>query len=807
MLTWMGQFVQDLRFGLRTLVRTPGSSGLAILSLALGIMATSAIYSVIHAVVLDPFPYRDVDSLMSVRVTIPQQQGGRTYYSTDEFVELAERATIFDGVIASTISDVTWTGDVEPQRLRGNIGTPNTFLVMGVPALVGRFYAPSDAALGAPPVVVLGYRFWQRQFGGDPSVVGRQLRLNDQSRTVVGVMPKRFMWRGADVYLPAVFERGRVVEGVRTVHLLGRLKPGVTAAQASADLQPIVADLSRRNPPGRQDVRAGLLSFKETFPSSIQRDLWILFGAVGLLLMIACANVSNLLLSRAAGRQREMAVRAALGGSRSRLLRQLLTESLILSLAGGLLGVGLAFVALRVILLLVPPGTIPDESEISLNLPVLLFTLAVSVATSIICGLAPALYASRDLAQPLRSSGRGFSAGRRQALLRKGLVVTGVAMSIVLLVGASLMIRTAVALGAVDVGVQPERILTMRVPLPEKKYADRFRRAQFFDAAMESIASVPGVTAAAINTGPHPFGSIGWPVLVPGASSPTEPVVLHQISADYPRTMGITLVAGRLFTAGDVASLRPIAIVNRAFERAKFDGQPAVGRVLRMPRLMQEPVFASDDVVEIVGVVGDVRNRGVVDELMPEVYVPYSLVAVANRLVVRTAGDPGLVTRAVVERIHALDRDQPVTDVGTMAAFLDNFVYAGPRFNVILLSIFAVLGLVLAIVGVYGVMSNAVAQQRREIGVRIALGADSRSVAIMVVKSGALLLAIGSGLGLAASLLATRVLAEQIWNVSRFDPWSFALVTLVLFATGLLACWLPALRAARTPPTVALQEE
>lgn len=807
MQTWMGQFVQDLRFGVRTLARTPGSSSLAVLSLALGIMATTAIYSVIHAVVLDPFPYRDVDSLMSVRVSSPQQQGSRTFYSTDEFVELAERTTIFDGVVASTISDVTWTGDVEPQRLRGNIGTPNTFLVMGVPALVGRFYTPADTAGGAAPVVVLGYRFWQRQFGGDPAVVGRQMRLNDQSRTVVGVMPKRFMWRGADVYIPVVFERGRTIEGVRNVHLLGRLKPGVTAARASADLLPIVTDISRRNPQGPQDVRADLLSFEETFPSSIREDLWILFGAVGLLLLIACANVSNLLLSKAAGRQREMAVRAALGGSRPRIVRQLLTESLLLALAGGILGVALAFAALRLILLLVPPNTIPDESEVALNLPVLLFTLAVSISTSVLFGLAPAMYASRDVAQPLRSSGRGFSSGRQQALFRKGLVVAGVALSIVLLVGASLMIRTAMAIGAVDVGVEPERVLTLRVPLPEKKYSDRYRRAQFFDAAIESIASVPGVTAAAINTGPHPFGNIGWPVQVPGASSPTEPVVLHQISADYHRTMGIALVAGRLFTAGDVESMRPVAIVNRAFERVKFEGQTAVGRVMRMPRLMQEPVFAADDVVEIVGVVEDRRNRGVVDDLMPEVYIPYSMVAGANRLVVRTAGDPALVTRAIVERIHQIDRDQPVTEVRTIAAFLDDFVYAGPRFNVVLLSIFAGLGLVLAVVGVYGVMSSAVAQQRREIGVRLALGAEPRAVAIMIVKSGAMLLAIGAGLGLAASLVATRVLAQQVWNVSRFDPWSFGLVTLVLFAAGLQACLWPAWLAARTPPTIALQQE
>src|SRR5690349_12388145 len=377
--TRLQQIGQDFRYGLRSLRQGPGFSAVAILSLALGIMAATAMYSVIYGVVLNPFPYRDVDSLMSVKVWSPDSSRWRTYYTVDQFLEIAERNTIFQGTIASTVSDVVWTSEREPKRLRGNVCTMNTFDVMGVPPLIGRTTAKADSAPGAPPVAVLGYKFWMKQFGGDPSVLGRSMRLNDTVRTVIGVMPSRFMWRGADVYVPIVFHRGEFLEGVHYVHLLGRLKPGVTEAQAETDLRPIIADLKQREPAAFPDQwRVGLLSFKESFPSGLQDLLWILFGAVGLLMLIACANVSNLLLAHGASRQREIALRASLGATRGRIVRQLLTESLLLSAMAGVLGVVMAYAALHAIIAMVPPGSIPDEAQIAIDRPVLFFTLGIS---------------------------------------------------------------------------------------------------------------------------------------------------------------------------------------------------------------------------------------------------------------------------------------------------------------------------------------------------------------------------------------------------------------------------------------------
>lgn len=806
---WLDQARRDVGYGVRGLTRSPGLTAIAVASLALGIMATTAIYSVLHAVVLDPFPYRDVDRLMSVRVSNAALRGFRTGYSVDQFLEISERSSIFEGVTASTISEVLWTGHGDPQRLRGNHGTFNTFDVMGVPALIGRTPAPGDARPGAEPVAVLGYRFWQRQFGGDPQIVGRQLRLNDTVRTVIGVMPKRFMWRGADVYLPIRFERGRVVEGVRSVHLLGRLKHGVTDAEAEADLSPIIADLKTREPGQFPDQwRVGLLSFRETFPSSIGGDIWVLVGAVGLLLLIACANVSNLLLSRAAARQREMTVRAALGAGRWRLIRQLLTESLVLAVVAGIIGTGLAYVGLPAILALVPPDTIPDESEIALNPSVLGFALIVSALASVICGLAPALHSSsRDLASSMREASRSLAGSSRQAVLRKIFVVAEVALSLMLLAGSSVLLRTFVAIQHVDLGYPPNRLLTMRIPLPQQRYPDSARRIAFFQELLPRVSALPGVAAVGLNTGLHPLGNMWTAAEVAGEPPNTEPVQVHQISADYPAAFGIRLAAGRMFTSNDMNGAQSVALVNERFVRTRLATRAPLGQSVRLPRMKQAPFAAATDTFQVVGVVHDTMNNGLADPLMPEVYVPFTVAGVSNLLVVRTVGDPAPVTRAVVSQVYGVDRGQPVANVMTLDAVLRDEEYATPRFNLILLSVFAAFGLVLAVVGVYGMMSSAVAQERHEIGVRMALGAGAGTIARMVLARGSRLLLLGTVFGLAGSVAAGRLLAGEVWNVSAFDPIAFGAVSLILFAAGIQACLWPARRAARIDPIIALRQD
>ncbi len=809
MWTWLEAFSRDIQYGTRSLLKTPGSSALAVLSLASGMMATTAIYSVLHAVVLDPFPYKEVDQLMSVRVSNAAARGGRVGYSVDQFLEIAELNTIFSGVIASTISDVLWTGHGDPQRLRGNHGTFNTFDVMGVPPLLGRTPTSDDARDGAEPVVVLGYRFWQRQFGGDPSVLGQRLRLNDTVRTVIGVMPKRFMWRGADVYLPLVFVRGRIVEGVRAVHLLGRLKPGVTESQAEADLRPIIEDLKKQQPTEfPQTWRVGLLPFTETFPSGITRDIWVLFGAVALLLLIACANVSNLLLSRAAGRQKEMSVRVALGASRSRLVQQLLTESLLLALIAGALGSALAYAGLPAILAIVPPDTIPDEAEITLNRSVLIFTLGICALTSIVCGLAPALHSSRrDIAASMREVSRSLSAGSGQALLRKSLVVAEVALSLMLLAGSSLLIRTFVAMQRTDLGYQPERFLTLRVPLAAQRYPDAARRVAFFENLLSRIATLPGVAGVGLNTGLHPLGNMWTAADVVGTAPNAEPVVVHQVNTGYATAYGIRLAAGRLIEDADVVDRRAVAFVNDRFVRARFDGRPPLGQVVRLPRLKDRPFNLATDAFEVVGVVHDVANDGLANPVRPEIYLPFSLAGLSDTVVLRTTMEPSSFTRAVSAQVYAIDGSQPVANIKTLDTVLAEDEFSTPRFNLILLSVFAAIGLVLAVIGVYGVMATAVAQQHQEIGVRMALGASARSIATMILTRGSRLLVLGLIIGLAGSTIGARLLARQVWNISAFDPLAFALVSLVLLIAGLQACIWPALRAGRTDPIVALRQE
>ena len=806
----MEQIAQDFRYSFRRLRMGPGFSAVAILSLALGIMATTAMYSVIYGVVLNPFPYRDVDSLMSVKVGSPDSSRFRFNYTVDQFLEIADRNSIFQGTIASTISDVVWTSGGEPKRLRGNVGTMNTFDVMGVPPLIGRTPAEADSAPGAPAVAVLGYKFWMQQFGGDPSVLGRSMRLNGTVRIVIGIMPPRFMWRGADVYLPVVFHRGEFLEGVHYVHLLGRLKPGITDAQAETDLRPIIADIKRREPAAFPEKwRVGLLSFKESFPSGLREVLWILFGAVGMLLLIACANVSNLLLSRAATRQREIALRASLGATRGRLLRQLLTESVLLSTLGGMLGAALAFGALRVILAMVPPDSIPDEAKVAIDRPVLLFTVCVSFVTALLFGLAPALHASRtQLVTALKESARGAGASFRHISASGGLVVVEVAMSLVLVVGATLMMRTVMAIENQNLGMRTDRLLTIRVPLSPQRYADASHRITFFKELLRRVESLPGVESAAMSRGMHPFfGGMETPVDVPGATQmDTRAVVIHAVSRDYMKVFGIALMEGRPFNDTDMASGGQWAIVNQSFVRRYFPATAPLGRIVRVPRLSSD-LHLADDAFQIVGVVNDVVNRGLTREIAPELYLPFSLTGEADFLAVLTSRDPAALAKTVIAQVYAIDPDQPVTDVRTMSSLLNDWEYSGPRFSVVLLAFFAGLGLTLAVVGVYGVVSNAVAQRTHEIGVRKALGADSGDVLRLVFRFGARFILPGIAVGLTASIAAARVLGSQLWHVSPHDPVALVSVVVLLLAVGFLACWVPARRATRVDPMVALRYE
>ena len=803
------QFLADIRFGLRNLAKDRSFTAIAIGSLALGIGGTTAMYSVIYAVILDPFPYKDPHRLMSV--TVQGQRGGNgSYYSIDQFLDIAERNPVFEGVIASTWSDVTWTGEGDPQRLRGNHCSMNTFDVMGVRPLIGRTTAASDAVEGAEPVAVLGYKFWQRQFGGDSTILGRKLRLNDKLRTVIGVMPLRFMWRGADVYLPDVFHRGQTVEGERTVHLLGRLKPGVTREQASAGLQPIMQDIDRRSPNEfPKGWRLRLRDFGETFPSDIQNALWILFGAVGLLMLISCANVSNLLLSRAASRRREIAVRMAMGAGRFRLIRQLLAESLLLAIGGAVLGVALAAAGLRGIISMAPPNTIPDEAEIILNLPALLFTLGVSMASALLFGLAPALQLSkRDILTPLKEAGRGMAGGTRQRLLLGSLVVGEVALSLMLLVGASLMIRTLISIQGASLGFHPERILTLRIPVSDQRYANPDRRAAVLLDVLQRIRGIPGVLAAGINWGLPPVFSPGAPVAVVGnPQTDNRRALIQQTDENYINVMGIALLQGRFLNEREVTAKVHSTVVNQAFAHRYFADGAVIGRLVRIPMLHSAPWNLADDSFSIVGIVKDTVNQVGEKESLPEMYVPFTVLNRADRIFVLGNGRAETLDRAVKAQIYAADPGQAVTDDKSMEAVLRENAYARPRFNLLLFTVFAALGLVLALFGIYGVISHAVAQQTKEIGIRIALGAGFPEVIGMVLSQGAKLLGIGIAVGLAASLASVKVLSGLVRNVSTFDPYSFAIVTGLLLSAGLFASFWPARRAARVDPLTALRNE
>jgi putative ABC transport system permease protein len=807
------RFARDIRFAVRNFAKRPAFSVITVCSLALGIGGTTAMYSVIYGVIVSPFTYKDVNRLMSVQIIDGSGRSNFSSYPIDQFLEIAERNSVFSGVIASTISDVTWINAGDPQRLRGNHGTTNTFEVMGVPALIGRTTTVDDARDGAEPVVVLGYKFWQRQFGGDARVLGMKMRLNDRIRTVIGVMPPRFMWRGADVYLPDVLRPGQSLDGQSEVHLLARIKPGISRSQAEANLTPIIQHIQRRNPDAfPRKWRVQLLNFKETFPSGITDALWILFGAVGLLLLIACVNVSNLLISHLAERQKEIAIRAALGAGHWRLISQLLSEVLVLALAGGILGALAAFGGLHGIIAMVPPETIPDEAEIALNASVLFFTLGLSICTALLVGIVPALqFSGRDVANSLKQESRSSTGSSRQRLTRNLLVVGEVALSLMLLCGASLMMRTFFIMQSTDLGIRTNQVLTLRIPFANDRYKKLESRNAFLENVLQRIANLPGVIGVGVNTGFAPFGNWDLPVQVEGSDEKdSRSIVLNQTNAGYAKALGLTLLTGRFLSEDDVRSQIHNAVVNQVFVARYFGGKGAIGEIVRVPQLQHAPFNLAGDSFQIVGVIKDTVNNMVdssAQQRMPEMYIPFTITPLAERIYVACAIRPDSLERSVRQQIYAADHTQPVSDVRTLEAALDQFIYSRPRFNLLLFGVFAGLGLVMALLGVYGVISNGVVQQTREIGIRLALGARSGQVVGMILGASVKLLALGVLGGLIGSLVSARILSRIVQNVSPLDPYSFIGVVLILFTAGLTASFWPARRAARIDPIEALREK
>ncbi len=802
---------QDVRYGMRGIRANAGFSILAILTLALGIGAGTTMFSVIKNVMLTPFPYKDADRIAAfvIHDLDRGRPGGRPDMRAAEYLEFRQQNHVFTGDTGGGNEDVLWSTGVGTERLDGAYVTPDTFQFLGVAAQLGRATTPEDAKPGAPPVFVMSYKMWRTRFSLDPTILGRIFVLNGTPTTLVGIMPKRFTKRGADIWRPVELDRA---DTDRWFIYQGRLKPGVTLKQVEADLLPIAQRWAKDHPkdyPKRFSIEAS--SYVDSIVGPFRKTLLTLGAAVALLLLIACANVANMLLARSTARDREMAIRAALGASRWRVVRQLLVESVLLGLGGGVAGCGFAYAGIKALVAAIPDNAIPREAEIGLDLPVLAFSLALAIFTALIFGLAPALQlARRNIAEPLKDSGRGVSGGFRRGRLRNALVIVELAFSLVLLTGAGVMMRTFVALQSVDLGFNPHNILVARLPFPKGQYKTAAEKQRFFSQLLPRVKAIPGVVEATETSTLPPYGGIPTDLEISGKTPANHgPVIYQLVSEGYCRTLGARLLRGRLMDEGEVAGARRVAVVNQTLVTNWFGKEDPIGRQITIKHLSQIPVPpVANPVFEIVGVIGDMKNAGIQDPVRAEILVPYTVTGAFERgILVRTAGNPIGLLNPVRREIWAVDKNVALTMTRTLDDFLSDFSYAQPRFLLAVLGVFASVGLVLVAVGVYSVIAYTVSRQTQEIGIRMALGASRGDVIGMVLRMGMWLVAIGLAVGLAASMAANKVLASELWGVSARDPLTFAAVTLVVLVAGAAACWFPARRATRVDPVIALRFE
>ena len=805
----------DVKFGARSLWKSRAFSGIAIITLALGVGASSAIFSVIDNVLLEPFPYKDAERLMSVEVhdTDDSNPDGRSFYSSGEFLDYADQNHVFDGVIGMNGEDMLYTTGEGTERFQGELTTPNTFEFLGVAPLLGRAAQPADYEPGAPPVFVLRYKAWVNRFSADPSIINKNFTLNGVSRTLIGVMPPRFAWGDADMWIPykPVRDQNNANGFPRFWFMLGRLKPGVSRAQADAEYAVLAKEHAKIYPadyPKHFSVRTQLLA--DGVVGQFRSTLFLVLAAVGLLLLIGCGNVANLLLARATTREKEFAVRAALGAGRGRLIQQLLIESLLLAVGGAMMGALFAWAGLKGLIAIIPPNIIPAESVIRMNGAVLLFTLGVAMLTALIFGLAPALQAARrNLNDSLRGSGKGTVGGASHANLRNAVIVFEVALSLTLLVGAGLLMRSFAALHEVHLGLRPDHVLVARLPLPQERYKTAEQVARFFRPLLQRLNGLPGVVSATETSTLPPYGGIPSDIEVPGKTHDDKWTAAMQLcSEQYFPVLRIEFLRGRSFTEAEVNNARKLAVINQTFQRKYFGDEDPIGKRIHILQLEKFPDAQPDAWYEVIGIVSDVKNQGLQQPIIPETWVPYTVTGSAARgIMVRTVGDPLLMMNAVRQEIWGTDRSVALTLTGTLESFIESFSYAQPKFGFLLVTVFAVVGVILVSVGVYSVIAFTTARRTHEIGIRMALGADGGNVQRLVIRTGLRLVGLGIAIGLVASLLLGRLITSQLWGVSAHDPATMIFVPVLLLLIGVMACWISARRATRVSPVSALRYE
>src|SRR6266542_374641 len=801
---------RDVQYAWRTLRRNPGFSFVAVLTLAVGIGSVTVIYSVLYNVLLDPLPYRDSHRLVNVLLQDTQTSRSRGTFSPSEFLDFAAHTSVFDGVIGTLGDTVMYAAGERVEPLRGVWVTPNFFEFMGLSPFVGRTFTARDATAEAQAVVVLRHRAWMRYFNSDPNVIGRTILLNGEPRTVIGVMPPRFTWHAADLWLPKPVTPGPADAQNPVRNFQARLKPGISTREAEAQVNLIAARRAREHPGDYPErFRMQVVNVIEFTVGGFSKTLYMLTAAVGLLLLVACSNVANMLLARATAREREMTIRAALGAGRWRIVRQLLIESVLLAVAGAAAGSALAYVAVGRLVPLLPQNPLPGEVVIGLNRPVLLVSLATAILSALVFGIAPALYsARRDLVEALKSGGKGIAGGGGR--LRNALVAAEIALSLVLLLGAGLLMRTFVSLIHVNFGFDPHNILIIQPAFAPGQYANPVEKHRFYDEALQRIASVRGVVAAAATTSIPPFpGGFSSEMSVPGQSWAEPRVAAVQLcTPDYFRAVGIRVLRGSGLPALAPGDERKLAVVSQRTAREYFPTEDPLGRYIRLTSRGTESNPLVHGNFLIVGVVDEVKNKG--EQAAPglHVYLPGAARAAGNPFIlVRTQVDPAMVSNDIRAALAVVDRNVALRDPRTLEWALEQSVYSQPRFTLAVLGLFAATATVLVAIGVFSVMAYTVSRQTREIAVRVALGARAANVMALVFLSGARLLAVGVAIGVACSFATNRLISRQLLGTSGQDPWTTAGAVLLISLVSLAACYLPARRALRVDPITVLRQE